>query len=74
MDDALFKSIISDLEAIEQTLTARPDTAPERARIAAVRAKLGTAARTGRLERVIDALLPADVPPLPDSLACAPDG
>ena len=64
MDDSRFKAIISELEAIEQTLSARADTAPQGARIAAVRAKLETAARTGQLERVIDALLPADVPPL----------
>jgi hypothetical protein len=65
MDDRLFKSIISELEAIEQALTERAGSAPERARIAAVRANLDTAARTGRLERVIDALLPPGVPPLP---------
>ncbi len=64
MDDLGFKSIISELEAIEQTLSARTGTAPERARIAAVRAKLQTAARTGQLERVVDALLPPGVPPL----------
>jgi hypothetical protein len=65
MDDRLFKSIILELEAIEQALTARSGSAPERARIAAVRGHLATAARTGQLERVIDALLPPDVPPLP---------
>jgi hypothetical protein len=64
MGERLFKSIISELEAIEQRLAAREDLAPERARIAAVRACLDTAARTGRLERVVAALLPVDVPPL----------
>ena len=63
MDDVAFKSIISELEAVELALAARVGTAPERARIAAIRSTLDTAARAGQLERVIDALLPPEVPP-----------
>jgi hypothetical protein len=64
MDDQSFKSIISELEAVELALGAQVVTAPERARLAAIRATLEAAVRTGQLERVIDALLPHDVPPL----------
>jgi hypothetical protein len=63
MDDQSFKSIISELEAVELPLGARPGTAPERARLAAIRATLEAAIRAGQLERVIDALLPHEVPP-----------
>jgi hypothetical protein len=63
MDEVAFKSIISELEAVELALAARVGTAPERARIAAIRSTLDTAARTGQLERVIDALLPPELPP-----------
>jgi hypothetical protein len=62
--DQSFKSIISELEAVEISLDAREGTAPERARLAAVRAALEAAIRTGQLERVVDALLPHAVPPL----------
>src|SRR3954454_8449248 len=64
MDDQSFKSIISELEAVELSLGARAGTAPERARLAAIRATLEAAIRAGQLERVIDALLPHEVPPL----------
>jgi hypothetical protein len=64
MNDQSFKSIISELEAIELSLGARPGTAPERARLSAIRATLEAAVRMGQLERVIDALLPHEVPPL----------
>jgi hypothetical protein len=64
MEDQSFKSIISELEAVELALGAQVVTAPERARLAAIRATLEAAVRTGQLERVIDALLPHDVPPL----------
>jgi hypothetical protein len=63
INDQLFKSIISDLEAVKISLRAYTDTAPERARLAAIRATLESAIRTGKLERVIDALLPHEVPP-----------
>jgi hypothetical protein len=64
MNDQSFKTIISELEAVELALGARAGTAPERARLAAIRATLEAAIRTGQLERVIDALLPHEVPPL----------
>jgi hypothetical protein len=64
MDDQSFKSIISELEAVELSLGAQASAAPERARLAAIRATLEAAIRTGQLERVIDALLPHEVPPL----------
>jgi hypothetical protein len=64
MNDQTFNSIISDLQAVELSLEARDGTAPERARLAAIRATLEAAIRTGQLERIIDALLPHEVPPL----------
>jgi hypothetical protein len=64
MDDQSFKTIISELKSVELALGARSGAAPERARLAAVRSTLEAAVRTGQLERVIDALLPREVPPL----------
>lgn len=49
---------------METALGARVGTGPERARLAAIRGTLEAAVRTGQLERVIDALLPHEVPPL----------
>ena len=50
MLDQSFKSIISELELVDISLGARAGSAPERARLAAVRATLEAAIRTGQLD------------------------
>src|SRR4051812_3499171 len=62
MADGRFKEINAELAAVEAALAARPGNESELQRLTAVRETLENAARTRQFERVVDALLPPDVP------------